>query len=64
MNFATLTTSAVYAYMSGSSHQAAARYLTEARHAHYPETKRLFVNWARAENHAAIRYLKLAREHK
>ena len=62
MKIGDLPGASYYAYLAGSSHAHSRAYIMRARAEIYPETKKLFVNWARSENHAALRYLKLAKE--
>jgi hypothetical protein len=62
MKIDSLTMEGFYAYLSGKCRGEAHRWMAVARNAHYEEAKRLYVNWARAENHASMRYMKLAQQ--
>jgi len=62
MKIHSLSSEAFYAYLSGKARGESHRWLSLAKHAHYPEAKKLYVNWARSEHHASLRYMKLARQ--
>jgi len=61
MKVHSLSTEAFYAYLAGKCRGESHRWMALAKNAHYPEAKKLYVNWARAENHASMRYMQMAR---
>lgn len=62
MNVGSLSAHGYYWYLAGFCRGTSRQYLAIARHTPYVEAKKLYVNWARAEHHAAMRYARLARE--
>lgn len=50
------------AFLAGMARGQSRVYIARARSCPYPEARGLYARWARSENHAYLKYLKLAAE--
>jgi len=57
-----LPTPSFHVFLAGYAKSACHMYMLRARECPYPETKKMFVDWARAEHHAYLKYMKLAEQ--